>query len=729
MSLQEQLIRQRDFSAGEIDPDAIRRDDMEILKSAVRFARNLVSTHTGGLVRRPGRRLLFRDSGIIGDFKPFEDEAYKVTFLGNRIRVRTLSGALVASFVAPWTSDDLDSLVFEPMENELFIAWTGRTKVLKVDDGTRKWTFTDYAFETGLDGAGRVPFYRFEETLGVTMRPSALTGNITVTFSKGILDPRHAGSIFRYAGRQLRCTRVLDSTSLRAQVIESLPKTYRLTVESSVGFSIGQEIETDTIGVKGEIINIDNPSANVVTIVALDKLTAPIVGEKVVGPGAASKITAVVESGAIGATLRWDEQFVSDFRGWPQSLSKDRQRLIFTNFRQKKSAILWMATGNNRDGLVGGNADDAMLEFISAECQVFHIVGGYDEFAVTDRGIFYIPVSVGTPLQPGSVEFRPIFTSEISHIRPIEVTEGLIFVDKAQTGVYSISATGQTARPYIANEINRYHRQLFNGIRSLAVASGTGEFPSRQIFCVNGDGTVVDGQFNPDRDWVGWLKWDGDGLVRSVAGAYGSVVFMSTYIFNGTSYGVAEELDYSLLCDCAKTITPGAASDFLELDNGEPLLLSNGEKLNLSGIITDFYINKTISVFGGGFYLGEYTVPSNGLVSGFEGYPSLVLGVRFDWNLKPLFPNVEGGQPVGQGEQRRKIASMMITVRDTQEFQVGNRVFGSYRGGEDMEAPVPARDETYRYREVGRSYDPEVLISGTFPGKFKLIELTTRITV
>lgn len=729
MSIQDQSIRQRDFSAGEVDPDAVRRDDMEILKSAVRYSRNLVSTHTGALTRRPGRRLLFRDSGVIGDFKPFNDEAYKVTFLHNRIRVRTLSGALVASLVAPWDADDLDSLVFEPMENELFIAWGGRTQVLKVEEATSKWTLTDYEFETGLDDTGRVPFYRFEETLGVTMRPSALTGNITVTFSKGILDPSQAGSIFRYAGRQLRCTRVLDPENLRAQVIETLPKTYRLTVESSAGFSIGQIVEADTTGVKGEVINIDVPSPNVVTIVALDTLTVPVVDEKLVGPSAHSKITAVTEAGAIGATLRWDEQFVSDYRGWPQSLSKDRQRLIFTNFRQKKSAILWMATGNNRDGLVGAEPDDAMLEFISAECQVFHIVGGYDEFAVTDRGVFYIPVSVGTPLQPGSVEFRPVFASEISNIRPAEVTEGLIFVDKAQSGVYSISATGQTARPYIANEINRFHRHLFGGIKSIGVASGTSAFPSRQIFCVNSDGTVVVGQFNPDRDWVGWMKWDGDGAVRSVAGAYGSIVFMSTYVFDDVSYGVAEELDYSLLCDCAKTITPGSASDFLELDSGAPLLLNNGQHLTLSGIFTDFYIEKTISVFGGGFYLGEYTVPEDGLVSGFGEYPSITLGVRFDWHLTPLFTNVEDGQPVGQGEQRRKIANMMITVRGTQEFQVGNRIFGSYRGGEDMSLPVPSRDETYRYRETGRHYDPVVDIVSTFPCKFKLIELATRITV
>jgi hypothetical protein len=703
MSIQDLIIRQRDFSAGEVEPDAIRRDDIEILKSAVRRARNLVSTHTGALTRRPGRRLLFRDTGIVADFKPFNDVTYKVVFTAGGVRVRSVGGTLLASLSAPWGANDLDSLVFEPMENEMFVAWGGRTKVLKVSKGTRTWSIFDYAFDQGLDGTFRVPFYRFEDTIGVTMRPSALVGNIDVVFSQSFLTAGHAGTVFRYSQRQLRCTTVTNGTTMRAQVLEELPKTYRFTVESSAGFAVGQIVETDQTNVKGEVVSVDLLAPNSIAVTLLGTLTAPIENEKLVGPTAVTKIQEIASSTSIGATLQWEEQFVSNARGWPASVSKDRQRLIMTNFGQKKNAIFWLAAGSNRDGLIGGDPDNAMVESISAECQVFHVVGGYDEFAVTDRGIFYIPVSVGTPLQPGSVEFRPVFTSEISSIRPVEVTEGLIFLDKSATGLYAISATGQTARPYIANEINRLNRHLFENVKSLAVISATSEFPSRQIFAVNGDGSVVAGQFNPDREYVGWFRWEGDSAVRSVAGAYGTVVFMSVYVFNGAEFGIAEELDYSLLCDGATT---------------------------MSGTITpDLYYGREVDVFGGGFYLGKAQVGGSGLISGFSDYPSITIGFDFPWSLSPLFSNFEGGQASGQGEQKRKIEKMMITVRETQEFQVGNRIFGSYRGGEDMSQPVPKRDDTYRYRETGRSYDPVVPIASTFPCAFKLIELTTRITV
>lgn len=726
MSLNDLIIRQRDFSSGEVDPDAIRRDDVEALKTAVRRARNLVCTHTGAITRRPGRRLLFEDYGVIMDFKPFDDAAFKVVFVDGGVKVRTQSGALVVSLPAPWTVDDLSSLVFEAMDNEIFVAWRGRTQVIKIFEGTYDWEIAPYEFGIGLDGAIRMPFYRFEATQNVSMQPSALTGNITVTFSAPVLSSQHVGVVFRYGGRQLRITSIISATVASAAVVEELPPSFAITVASGSGFSVGQIVETDTINAKGEVFAV---AGNVVSIVSIDKLTTPQTGETLIGPTASSKISAVAAAPSPGAVIQWDEQFVSDYRGWPRSVSKDRERLIMTNFAQKKNAIFWLATGNNRDGSIGADAAQAMLEFITAECQVFHVVGGYDEFAVTDRGVFYIPVSVGTPLQPGSVEFRPIFTSELSDIRPIEVTEGLIFVDKSKTGIYVISATGQTSRPYIANEINRLHRHLFEDIQSIAATSATPKFPSRQVYVVNGDGSYVTGQFNPDREYIGWLKQEGAGRVLSVAGTYGEVVMMSAYKFGGVEYGVAEALDYDLLCDCGTTIDSGSSFDFLQFDDGSPLTFEDGSKLQLDGTIVSFHAGKTVSVFADGFYFGPMAIPADGVLDGFDAYEKITLGIDFAWSLIPLFTNFEGGQPAGQGEQRRKIEKMLMTVRDTQEFRCGGRDFGSYRGGDDMSLPIPARDYTYRYREVGRSYDPVVEITSTFPAKFKMIELFTRITV
>lgn len=726
MSLNDQIIRQRDFSGGEIDPDAVRRDDMQILGFASRRARNMVSTHTGALTRRPGRRMLFENDGIHGEFKPFDDLSYTLVFIAGGVVVRTQTGTFVTQLSAPWGANDLQNIVFETMDNEVFVAWGGEPQVIRISDNDLSWSISPFVFARGINGAVRCPFYRFEGTLGVTMTVTGTSGVVGVTFSGLVLSPAHVGTIFRWAGRQIFITAVYNAYSGEGYVFEQLPTTWSISVDSSAGFSVGQIVETDTTNVTGEVAIV---AGNDIVVVPVNKLTSPQIGEKLVGPTASSKITGV---GAVGPTwtVQWDEQFMSPFRGWPRSVSKDRQRLIFANWPQKKNAVFWSAVGNPRDGYIGDQASDAMLEFVGAECQVYHVVGGYDEFAVTDRGVFYIPVSVGTPLQPGSVEFRPIFSSEIANIRPIEVTEGLLFVDKSQTGIYAISATGQTARPYIANEINRYHRPLFSGVKSIAATSATKEFQSRQIYAVNDDGSIVVGQFNPDRESIGWFHWSTEGaVVKSVSGSYGKVVMMTSYDFNGTPLNVGEEIDYSLLCDCAMTIDPNNNSDFLALSNGSPLKLTSGASITFTQLSSLPYAGREVSVFGDGFYLGKATVGSSGQLQGFSDFAQITIGVEWDWDFVPLFTNFEGGQPVGQGEQRRKVAKLLATVRDTQEFMIGERIFGSWRGGEDMSEPLPSRDTTYTYRETGRSYDPVVPFKSTVPGKFKLIELTTRITV
>ncbi|MBB4066753.1 hypothetical protein [Gellertiella hungarica] len=725
MSIQDIAIRQRDFTSGEINPDALRRDDVEQLRTGVRHARNLVSTPTGGLKRRPGRRMIFIDTGISFDFRPFDDIAYTVVLIAGGVKIRTDTGTLITRLSAPWLASDLEDLTYEVMDNEVFVAWRQRVQVISAQKGTNSWSIAPFSFATDISGTSRVPFYRFEDTANITMLPSGLTGNITLLFSQPVLTANHAGTIFRYAGRQLQITAVNSSISANAKVLENLPPTYSLTLDDASGFAVGQIVEADTSGAKGEVAAV---AGNVVTFVTISRIIKPQVDEKLISPSGKGKISAVAAA-APAAAVQWDEQFMSDARGWPRSVSKDRQRLIFTNFPQKKNAVLWSAISANRDYLIGADPEDAILEWIGEECQVFHVIGGYDEFAVTDKGVFYIPVSVGTPLQPGSIEFRIIFSSELSSIRPIQVTEGLMFVDKARNGVYAISATGQTARPYIANEINRYHRHLFGAIKSIAVTSATPDFPSRQLYVVNDDGTYVTGQFNPDREYVGWLKQDGSGYVRNVAGSYGKVIFMTQYVFNGLVYGVGELLDSSCLADCSQTFSTADTSDSLQLNNGQKLQLSTGKALNISAVVASFYAGKTVSVYAGGFWFGKVAVPSNGVVAGYSQYDEITLGVDFDWTLTPLFINVEGGDAMGQGEQKRKIKNMKITVRETQEFKVGNRKFGSHRGGEDTAQPIPERDETYGYREFGRSYDPAPVFSSTFPCKFKLIELNTRITV
>jgi len=705
MSIAKQVIRQRDWSAGEIDPDGERRDDTEVFKYGERKSLNMQSLRTGAIENRYGRQYLYQDEGVRDDFRLLPNVRHSVTFAHQRATIRDEDGAVVATLSAPWTSGAVDRLVWTSHDNMIFVtAPQMQPQVIEIDKNTLAWSIRDYNFKVSIDGTVRCPFYRFSD-YGVTMQVSATSGPVNVTFSASVLQPLHVGAVFRYAGKQVQIATVVSPTQATAVCLEPLNPTIRYGLKnvSENTFIIGQTVKTSIGGVEGEIVAVDKV-ANTVTIVVLNRWrVGPGTDDRLVGPSSDAEI---ISSTFVtpAATTRWDEQFMSPYRGWPQSVSKDAQRLIFCNLPQVKQAIVWSATSDPFDMQVNADATGAIFELIDADCQVFHVVGGYDEFAVTDIGVFYIPISSENPLKPGSVEFRRLYSGEVANVKPVEVTEGVLFVDESLTGIYAITATGQTARPYIATEISQFHRHLFKNVKSLTSNYGTPKNAARQIFVVNEDGTVVVGQYSSDREFVGWRLWNGAGHVNSVSARYGDVVFSTKYDTIGTPLFVAERIDSSMELDCS--------------------VIYGG-----SGTLP-FPVGETVQVMADGFFLGDFIVgPVNTVAVDTAEYSQICVGKEFDWYLMPNLSDFEGGEAFGQRQRRRKVSKVNAKVRDCQEFKIGRKVLCTWRGGEDTSQPMPKRSGVFTYRETGRSFDPEFTISKTIPGRFKLLELTTEVTI
>lgn len=704
MSISKMVIRQRDFSVGEIDPDAVRRDDLPMFKTSVRSASNMQFLATGGLERRSGRVFLYSDEGVRDDFRLLPDVLHNITFAHQRATVRDEHGTTLATLPAPWIAANVTSLTWIAHDNMVIVCGPSmRPQVIEVHKTNFTWTIRNYDFYVGPDGQIFAPFYRFSAR-GITLKPSALTGNITVTASAPFWATAHVGVLFRYVGRQFKVTGVTSSTVATATVIQKFRPTMSwIALDDVAGFTIGESVSTRDTGIEGEVIALDTATRRV-TIAVTNRYRWRDEYDRLIGPNADVGLSKVTEANFVepGASVQWDEQFMSNYRGWPRSVAKDAQRIIFSDFDQLKAAILWSSLNDPFDLLITSDAVSAILEMIEADCRVYHVVGGYDQFAITDVGVFYIPISAENPLKPGSVEFRRVYSGEVSDVKPIQVTEGVLFVDATRTGIYSISATGQTARPYAANELTPFHRHLFKGIKGIAASSGTAKAPTRQIFAINDDGSLVIGQYNVEGQYVGWLPWAGQGEVRSISARLDNVIISSRYKSGGSDINVAERVESDALLDCMVKV--GSA--------------------NLS-----FLAGTTVQVIADGFYMGDTVVGAGGVVTGFEAFADVWVGFLYDWHVIPNLQDFEGGEAFGQRMRRRKISRVKIKVRDTQEFRIGNRLLAGYEGGDDTAIPMPMRTDVYQYRELGRSFDPQYEIKQSIPGKFKLLELTTEITI
>lgn len=733
MALPKANRRQRSFTGGQINPDAERRSDLDIFDAGLKTARNVRALDTGALTRRPPRRAVYFDGGYHGLVRPISTTVFDVTFAEERFTARLVGGGIVSNITGcPWTAAILPTISWEPVGRRIFVTAHGmQPRYLEYSTETGVWTLNTYEFRTGVSGRVLAPFHRFAD-FGVTLTPSALTGSITLTASADVFDAGHVGVLFTYVDRQVRITGVTDAQHATATVIEPLPPTYRLTLDSVNGFSVGETVEGEDSNTVGEIVQVDTGSNYIYVVVSNNFSGFDVTGtEYVIADNGRGKISAQ-DSASPGASLQWKEQFMSDYRSWPGSVSFGLQRLCFCDFPQFENAIIWSAVDAADDlDASTGEDDGAIFTYVPKTCRVLQVISGVEQFVLTDAGAFYVPISEAAPLTPANARFRPISTVAAGNVRAVLADDAVIFVGADLNRLFALYPTGDASQAYRVISLTDFHSDLFSNPVSIAVADGSTSAPGRHLYVVNDDGTVVVGRYRQGDEYVGWFPWDGTGEVTAVAAGFGTVIFSVSY----PSADVVEALDEGsgVPLDGAVALSDFVGSDAIALSTGEAIGTSEEEELvTQSGALIPF-AGVTAHGWADGFYLGEIAIDAEGRVDFPSGYTDRYVGWLYEPEIEPFIPTFEGGQDYGQGTKRRKVARVIITVRDTQTFVADGHEFGhqfaSYNIGEDMGQPRPLRDETYRYRQIGRGFDPRVSIRQPIPGRLTILEIATEVTI
>jgi hypothetical protein len=702
--MNKQLVAQRDFSGGQIDDTALRADDTDIQRASLRTARNCRILASRSVRRRPGRRRLFTTTGICDVVRPEAGGEWYMSIEPGGVTFNSADLGTTINFspLPAITLGILDEIRWVESGGTIILGHqTFRPVVFTFNRVTSSWSSGNFVFSSDPSGALRQPYYNFFLGSGITMTPSARSGAITVAVSAPIFNAGHVGVIFRYAGRQFIVTSIINSSQVNATVIEELPPTFVVGMDNVAGLQIGDVIEGVASGAKGQVIAI---SVLNVTVLVEKVWSGFNVGEAVAGPRSKMTVTGNTAGGTV-ATTQWDEALMSDYRGWPGSISKDAQRVIFSNFPTVGAAVAYSSTGTLNDFLVGADKEDAILEFVPENCQVLDVVGGQDEFVITDAGAFYVPVSTSNPLVPGSIDFRRISDDGAANVRPRATTEGLVFVNASRTRILAIIGTGQTARPYIVEDISEFHSQIIRSPTVLATSSADTSAPERYLHACNSDGTMAVGKYQKGvttRGWVGWVPWDslGDAVWLSA----GSLSVIATIEYSPGNRFV-EKFDDTLFMDSCMPVSSWA--------DGSNITVMRGS----------WHIGTFIKQPGGSLALDGITRVSAVEAADMEG------GYSFTVEAEPFVPHAEGGASQRQRMRRRRISQVAATFIRTQAVKVAGRLVAAYRAGESMEDGPPLRNETYRARPLGRDFDPRWSVEQDVPGELTIIELTTEVTI
>jgi hypothetical protein len=568
------------------------------------------------------------------------------------------------------------------------------------------WEMNNFVFEETPAGAKKQPYYKFVQS-AVSLQPSARSGAVTLTFSDPVLDAEHVGVSFRYHGREIQVTAVSSATSGTGTVIDVLPPTMRVICASANqrnSIRIGEVVVGATSGSEGLVVAYNSTVNLDVIVFTGDNFTDT---EFIVSPSGRAVVTGTPSEQSAAATPVWDEAVMSDFRGWPSGLEWDRSRLIMCNFPQLPRAIVWSAIGAPRDMLVGAAADDAFFEFASGNGRVLHVVGGADQYVLTDIGVMYIPISEASPLIPGSVAFRPIAAIGSGIVQPVSMHEGIVYATANRKSLIAIIPTGQTSFPYRTLNISEFHADLFTGVRSLAAMTGGGEQAEQYLWASQDDGTAVTGKFNPAEEWVGFVSVTSEGLIKWITALAGEVLFNVLY----DDLWTMETLDPDQYLDCA-----------VPLNQPFPTLRPDPEDETKGRLW--FLAGETVDIMEGTDYLGARVVDEDGFIVEETGddFSGATVSAGFGWtvDISPWLPNKGEGDAMGQRLRRRRVKMAGVTVQDTGAFTFIGRAFGG---------DAATVSGTFRAHGQRREFEPECRLTKTTPGPLLVTELAGEVTV
>jgi hypothetical protein len=260
-------------------------------------------------------------------------------------------------------------------------------------------------------------------------------------------------------------------------------------------------------------------------------------------------------------TVEWDEEAISDFRGWPKSCFFDQNRLGFCDLPAVPGGLAYSGIGIYDNFMVGALPTNPFFEIAPDRAHVYHVVSKGDEFFITDRGIYYCPISETNPLKPGSMQFLRFSADQASSVKPVQTSQAILFVNAGLTRIIAIVVnTHSLYVPWASHEVSLYHSHLIKSPVAMAVASDGAQVPEEYVYVLNSDGTIAVGKFDVAKEWAGWLPWSGGGVVKWVASLGDNLLMTTTYTSGGTPVTIAEEFDNTQYLDGAVTLNAVTAN-------------------------------------------------------------------------------------------------------------------------------------------------------------------------
>jgi len=592
-----------------------------------------------------------------------------------------VEGSGVMAITAPWLAADLSKVRFDQSGDVLFIACEGYQQRRIERRATRSWSVVTYQPEDG-------PF-RLPNSGPITITPSALSGNITLTASAALFKSTNVGSLYRItsSGQTVTASITAQNTftnAIRVTGVDS-QRIFTVTVDEDAGgaatFTLQRSLESDT----GPWTDVQQWTADVTTSFddGLDNQIAWYrLGVKTgdYGSGTHSvtlnytigstdgivRITQFTSTtsvsaevftdlGGTAATDDWAEGEWSDRRGWPSAVAFVEGRLAWAG----KNGI-WLSVSDAFDSFddttegdsgpisrtVGSGPVDTINWILALQRLILGAEGA--EFSCKSS-------SFDEPLTPTNFNIKPASTQGSAGVEAVKVDKRGIYVQRGGTRVMQVTFDPEDYE-YGSIDLTALVPEI--GQPSISRMDVQRQ-PDTRIHCIRSDGTVAILIFDPVEDVLCWVEYETDGVVEDVVvlpGAAGSeedqVYYLVRRTINGSTKRYLEK--WAKESECVGGTTNKQADSHI--------VYSGGSTTTITGLT--HLEGESVVVWGAGKDLGTFTV-SGGQITGLsEAVTSAIVGLPYtaQWKSAKLAYAAGLGTAL---TQRKRLQHLGAILRNT----------------------------------------------------------------
>lgn len=453
----------------------------------------------------------------------------------------------VVSIPSPYTAAQIGKIRFDESADVVYLACYGVQQRKVERRGTRSWSIVRYQANDGpLRNANVGP---------ITITPSALSGNITLTASASLFKSTQApstnsdGSLYRITsnGQNVSTSATAQNTFTNAIQVEGVDaqRVFSYTVSGISGTGSTATLQRSLVGDSGPWTDVVGGIVADVSTPYDDGLDNQIawyrIGIKTGGYVAGTialalaytvgsidgyvRITAftsptsvsaevLTDLGGTDATDDWAEGEWSDRRGWPSANSLYEGRLWWTGktgiwgsisdgFESFDEAVEGDSGAINRD--VGSGAVDN----INWMLPVARLILGADGAELSCKSS-----SLDEPLTPTNFQIKPDSTQGSAAVGAARIDKKGVFVQNGGTRVFELDRGD--AIDYSAKDLTVLIPEICEaGVSRMAVQRK----PDTRIHCVLADGTVAIGVIDRAENVLSWSDVsvrDGDEIVDVV---------------------------------------------------------------------------------------------------------------------------------------------------------------------------------------------------------------------